>query len=186
MKRLISLALLVLVVLLASVALAGTEPIANMPDYDGTYWGTPNTGGDCDSGAANCDSIAGRKMFTTLYRDNYERTSVPACAGERCGKHPGVDIDVESGTPVRAAMAGTAYRVESCNSSWGGLIVIEVDNPYVTGEKAYISYAHLRAVNVSQGNSITENQVIGESGGALSDSCHGSSSTGSHLHFQVD
>lgn len=164
-------------------ASAGIDPIANLPDYNGTYYGTPNTGGDCDSAAANCDSTAGRKMFTTLYRDNYNRTS--GCAGERCGKHPGVDIDVESGTPVIASLPGTAYRVESCNSSWGGLVVVEVNNPYKAGEKAYVSYVHLRAVYVSQGATITQGQTIGESGGAVSDPCHGTS-TGSHLHFQVD
>lgn len=164
-------------------AIAGTDPIANMPDYNGTYYGTPGTGGDCDSATANCDSLAGRKMFTTLYRDNYNRTS--GCAGERCGKHPGVDIDVESGTSVIASMSGIAYRVASCDSSWGGLVVIEVNNPYKAGEKAYISYAHMRAVYVSQGATITEGQIIGESGGAPSDPCRGTS-TGSHLHFQVD
>jgi len=164
-------------------AYAGTNPIVGMPDYNGTYYGTPGTGSNCDSNFLNCDSTAGRQMFTALYRDNYNRAS--GCAGERCGKHPGVDIDVESGTPVVAAMSGTAYRVESCNLSWGGLVVIEVNSPYKAGEKAYVSYAHLRAVSVSQGATITEGQTLGESGGATSDPCHGVS-TGSHLHFQVD
>lgn len=182
MRKLLMVVLLV-VVGFFQTAVAGTKPILNMPDYNGTYYGTPNTGGDCDSSATNCDSMAGRKMFTTLYRDNYNRTS--GCAGERCGKHPGVDIDVESGTPVVASMAGTAYRVASCDSSWGGLVVIEVNNPYKAGEKAYIGYAHMRSVYVSQGAPITEGQTIGESGGALSDTCRGTS-TGSHLHFQVD
>lgn len=182
MKRLLVVVLLS-IINLGQIAIAGTKPITNMPDYDGTYYGTPGTGGDCDSATANCDSTAGRKMFTTLYRDNYNRTS--GCAGERCGKHPGVDIDVESGTAVKAAIPGTVYRAESCNSSWGGLVVIEVNNPYKAGEKAYIGYAHMRSVYVSQGAAISEGQIIGESGGALSDPCHGAS-TGSHLHFQVD
>lgn len=164
-------------------AMAGTFPISNMPVYNGTYYGTPSTGGDCDSAATNCDSTAGRKMFSVLYRDNYNRTS--GCAGERCGKHPGVDIAVVSGTPVKASMSGTAYRVDSCNSTWGGLVVIEVNNPYSPGEKAYISYAHMRSVFITQGSSITEGQTIGQSGGSTSDACHGES-TGSHLHFQVD
>jgi len=61
-----------------------------------------------------------------------------------------------------------------------------VNNPYKAGEKAYIGYAHLRSVFVAQGYPVTEGQtIIGESGGALSDPCHGES-TGSHLHFQVD
>lgn len=183
MKKVFSVVIISMLVLMAGVSFAGVNPITNIPDYNGTYWGTPNTGGDCDSAATNCDSMAGRKMFTTLYRDNYNRTS--GCAGERCGKHPGVDIAVVSGTPVIASISGIAYRVESCDLSWGGLVVIEVNNPYKAGEKAYISYAHLRSVYVSQGSSITAGQTIGESGGALSDLCRGTS-TGAHLHFQVD
>lgn len=178
MKRIVFLLALVV------VATAGfaAEPVPNLPDYNGTYWGTPNTGGDCDADAANCDSLAGRKMFTTLYRDNYERES--GCAGEGCGKHPGVDIDVVSGTPVRAALSGTVVRKESCNSSWGGLVVIESTNPYASGN-VYHSYAHLRSVSVSNGDWVDQDEVIGNSGGASSDPCHGAS-TGSHLHFQVD
>jgi len=153
-----------------------------MPDYNGTYYGSPATGGDCDSAVANCDSTAGRQMFTALYRDNYDRTS--GCAGERCGKHPGVDIAVVSGTPIVAAMSGIAIKVDQCNASWGGLVVVEVNNPYKAGEKAYVSYAHLREVSVTTG-AITEGQTLGKSGGATSDPCHGVS-TGSHLHFQVD
>ncbi len=169
---------------LVVVATAGfaAEPVPNLPDYNGTYWGTPNTGGDCDGASANCDSLAGRKMFTTLYRDNYERES--GCAGEGCGKHPGVDIDVVSGTPVGAALSGTVVRKESCNSSWGGLVVIESTNPYASGN-VYHSYAHLRSVSVSNGDWVDQGEVIGNSGGASSDPCHGAS-TGSHLHFQVD
>ncbi len=177
-------------------AMAGTKPIANMPDYNGTYYGTPGTGGDCDSAPANCDSTAGRKMFTTLYRDNYNRTS--GCAGERCGKHPGVDIQVASGTPVLAVLSGIVKRRLDCDPTWGGLVVIEANNPYVAGEKAYIGYAHLRSVSApTVGSSVVEGQVIGASGGEdglnpdgtsngkIPDPCRGTS-TGPHLHFQVD
>lgn len=159
-----------------TLAHAGTSPIVGMAGYDGTYFGSPGTGSICDS-TTRC------QQFSTLYRDNYTRSS--GCAGERCGKHPGVDISVPSGTRVIAAMSGTTIRVDSCNSTWGGLIVVEVNNPYKVGEKAYVSYVHLRKVLVAQGVSVTQGQQIGESGGAPSDLCHGAS-TGAHLHFQVD
>ena len=167
----------------ASAAEGGGQPVDGLPTYNGTYWGSPNTGSTCDSSGVRCDSLAGRKMFTTLYRDNYERTS--GCAGERCGKHPGVDIAVLSGTAVRAALGGTIYRKESCNPGWGGLVVVEAVNPYRPSEKVYVGYAHLRRVYVSEGQTIPEGYVLGESGGAASDSCRGAS-TGAHLHFQVD
>ena len=46
-------------------------------------------------------------------------------------------------------------------------------------------YAHLKSRSVNQGDSISENQVIGLSGGGLNDPNHGTS-TGAHLHFQID
>jgi hypothetical protein len=130
-------------------------------------------------------------MFTTLYRDNYERRS--GCAGEGCGKHPGVDIAVVSGTPVVSSTNGIVYRAENCNLGWGGLVVVETAHPYKPEEKVYIGYAHLRKIFIpekfdgqtSSVTPITQGQIIGESGGALTDLCHGWS-TGSHLHFQVD
>ncbi len=176
-----------------SMVYAGVNPITNMPDYNGTYYGTPNTGGDCDSDAANCDSLSGRKMFTTLYRDNYDRTGVTPCAGERCGSHAGVDISVTSGTPVKAALAGTVV-VSDCKEGpgtgdFGGTVVIEANNPYVTGNKIYLVYAHMdKWDNYSVGSLVSEGATIGLSGGKLKSQggvCPGGS-RGAHLHFQVD
>lgn len=173
------------------MAIAGTKPILNMPDYDGTYYGTPSTGSDCDSAAANCDSTAGRKMFSTLYRDNYNRTS--GCAGERCGSHAGVDIAVVSGTQVKAALAGTVV-VSGCKEGpgtgdFGGTVVIEANDPYVVGSKVYLVYAHLdNWTNYTVGSPVSEGAVIGLSGGKPKSQggiCPGGSQ-GAHLHFQVD
>lgn len=155
---------------------AGTKPIDGLPDYNGTYFGTPNTGSRYSSSSP---------IFTTLWRDNYYRKTA-GCAGEGCGKHPGVDISVPSGTLVRASLAGKVVRWADCHDTWGGLVVIEANNPYVSGEKVYISYAHLRSVSAPKPESfVIEGQIIGESGGAATDACHGTS-TGAHLHFQVD
>ncbi|MCG2695232.1 M23 family metallopeptidase, partial [Candidatus Parcubacteria bacterium] len=169
-----------------SISMAGTKPLDGLPDYNGTYYGTPNTG-------SLYDPITNR--FTVLYRDNYNRTTITGdgdpCAGEGCGKHPGVDIRIPSGTSVKAAFTGIAVRVidqDQCEgSTWGGLVVIEANNPYKAGEKVYVSYAHLSDVDteVVLGSAVTEGQVIGKSGGLTSDPCSGSS-TGAHLHFQVD
>jgi len=190
MRKLLIVALLVAVGFFQT-AMAGTKPIANMPDYNGTYYGTPNTGGDCDSAATNCDSTAGRKMFTTLYRDNYTRES--GCAGERCGSHAGVDIAVVSGTPVMAALAGTVV-VSGCKEGpgtgdFGGTIVIEANNPYVAGNKVYLVYAHLDDWDdYPVGSQVSEGVPIGLSGGKPKNQggiCPGGSQ-GAHLHFQVD
>lgn len=169
------------------IAHAGTKPVAGMPDYNGTYYGTPNTGGDCDSNTKNCDSTAGRKMFSTLYRDNYNRGS--GCAGEGCGAHAGVDIAVPSGTPVRAALGGkvvvSACKEGAGTGGTGGTIIIEATNPYATG-KVYLVYAHLDDWNdYAVGSTVQEGAVIGKSGGKPGGACPGAS-FGEHLHFQVD
>lgn len=187
--------LFVLVVLMSigfnQTVTAGVKPIASMPDYDGTYYGTPYTGGDCDSAPAICDSRAGRQMFTALYRDNYNRTVEPACAGERCGSHAGVDIAVVSGTQVRAALAGRIIE-SGCKQgpgtgNFGGTIVIEANNPYVTGNKVYLVYAHLDDWNdYAVGQTVSQGAVIGLSGGDPNNGVCPGGSGGAHLHFQVD
>lgn len=157
---------------------AGVSPIAGLPNYNATYFGTPGTGN------TTYDSLyRSSPIFTTLYRDNYSRES--GCAGERCGKHPGVDISVPSGTAALAALAGKVVRSE-CNSTWGGLVVIEATNPFATSTKVYVSYAHLRSRSVAVNANVSLGQVVGYTGGRSGiDSCAGLS-TGAHLHFQVD
>jgi murein DD-endopeptidase MepM/ murein hydrolase activator NlpD len=165
---------------LASMATAnaGTYPVDGLPNYNATYFGSPGTG---------TRYRANVFQYMTLYRDNYTRSS--HCAGEGCGKHPGVDISVLSGTAVKAALSGKIIRSE-CHASFGGLIVIEATNPYRSSEKVYVSYMHLKQRLVSASTpqvpvSVTEGLTIGYSGGAPADLCHGTA-TGAHLHFQVD
>ena len=195
MKSVVLLAWILVSLFLVDVCSAGVKPVTGMPDYNGTYYGSPNTGGDCDSLSANCDSAAGRKMFTTLYRDNYTRSS--GCAGEGCGKHPGVDIAVASNTPVRAVLGGTVVS-SMCDwnrtrgfsngaTGFGGLIIVESTSSYASTNKVYTAYAHLNKWDiVSQGQTVSEGQVIGYSGGdPWSGTCPGASD-GAHFHFQVD
>lgn len=188
MKRLFVVVLLFTIGSVQTI-IAGTKPITGLPDYNGTYWGTPNTG------STAYDSLyRSTPIFTTLYRDNYSRTS--GCAGERCGKHPGVDIAVTSGTPVVAALGGAVVEA-TCDwndkrglsngaQGFGGLVIIESDNPYTSG-KVYVVYAHLDNWSIySVGQTVPEGEIIGYSGGDdITGVCPGASD-GAHLHFQVD
>lgn len=153
------------------MAVALTKPVMGLRDYNGTLPGTPGTG-----------SIG----YATLFRDNIDYGATSGCMGEGCGKHPGVDIPVLSGTAVYAAIRGTVLKaVYDCSSSgWGGLVVIQAVNPY-TGETIYFSSAHLRKLDVATGRTVSEGQRLGESGGGSGDYCRGSAS-GMHLHFQID
>ncbi|MDQ3803561.1 MAG: M23 family metallopeptidase, partial [Acidobacteriota bacterium] len=150
------------------------KPVADLRDYNGTYFGASGTG-----------TIG----YTTLYRDNEDKGAASGCNGEGCGRHPGVDIPVNSGTPVFASLGGTVVRSE-CNggvgTGWGGLIVIRSTNPWNPNETLYFTYAHLRARYYGVGQWVNTGTQIGLSGGNRNlDTCPGNS-TNSHLHFQID
>jgi murein DD-endopeptidase MepM/ murein hydrolase activator NlpD len=89
--------------------------------------------------------------------------------------HLGIDIDGETGDPVRAAFAGTvlfAGRAPSGFSGYGTIVVIAHPNGLTT------VYAHLSRVSAAAGRHVVPGDVVGAMG------CTGSC-TGSHLHFEV-
>ena len=93
-------------------------------------------------------------------------------AWESC--HPGIDIGVPSGTPVRAAMAGKVILEQGAGASggYGNFICIQHTATMST------CYAHLSSFGVSSGASVSQGQVIASSG------CTGRC-FGPHLHFEV-
>lgn len=100
------------------------------------------------------------------------------------GSHPGVDIRVPEGTPVRAIMNGIVSSVRDDGSGFGKLIVIRHPNtPDPQDPKktttVYSAYAHLSAQEVEEGDLVRIGQQIGLSGRT-------GDATGPHLHFQID
>ncbi len=93
-----------------------------------------------------------------------ERRSWESC-------HPGIDIGVPAGTPIRAADSGTV-RVASMNGGYGNYTCI--------AHSASLSscYAHQSRFAVSVGQNVSKGQVIGYIG------CTGFC-FGDHLHFEV-
>ena len=61
---------------------------------------------------------------------------------------------------------------------------INIKHISTDGTTFYSFYAHLSQINVMQGQTVTQGQIIGLQGGAKNDPGHGSS-TGSHLHFEI-
>ena len=151
------------------------KPFASIPDYNGTYLGSPNTGS---------------ARYTTLYRDNQDNGSSSGCRGEGCGRHPGVDIATPSGTQIVVPLTGSVV-VSRCDAAWGGLVVIRSEHPDRPWETIYQTFGHLRAreynyrAPINVGDYITAGTIIGRSGGGGGDPCRGNS-TGSHLHYQID
>jgi murein DD-endopeptidase MepM/ murein hydrolase activator NlpD len=92
--------------------------------------------------------------------------------GPRWGSmHTGLDIDGTTGQPIVASKAGTVIMASSY-SGYGNAVIVD------HGGGIQTLYAHLSAFGVSNGQSVSQGQVVGNVG------CTGSC-TGDHLHFEV-
>jgi murein DD-endopeptidase MepM/ murein hydrolase activator NlpD len=90
-------------------------------------------------------------------------------AWEAC--HPGIDIGVPSGTPIRAAGTGTV-AIAGWVSGYGNYTCINHGGGFST------CYGHQSKIEVGVGQHVTQGQVIGLSG------CTGLC-FGPHVHFEV-
>jgi murein DD-endopeptidase MepM/ murein hydrolase activator NlpD len=88
--------------------------------------------------------------------------------------HPGIDIAVPEGTPIRAALSGTVAFTEPEASSGGYGNYTCIDH----GAGLSTCYAHQSAFAVSAGERVQQGEVIGYSG------CTGYC-LGPHVHFEV-
>ena len=88
------------------------------------------------------------------------------------------------GQPVLAIASGTIARAGWATEGWAsyGQRVIVVHD-YVGDDNTYVSlYAHLNAIDVSEGQSVSKGQQLGTLGGSSMGSMTG---TGYHLHFAL-
>jgi murein DD-endopeptidase MepM/ murein hydrolase activator NlpD len=90
-------------------------------------------------------------------------------AWESC--HPGIDIAVPSGTPIRAVADG-AVAIAGPSSGYGNYTCID------HGGGLSSCYAHQSSIGVSVSQHVSQGQVIGAVG------CTGLC-FGDHLHFEV-
>ncbi len=95
--------------------------------------------------------------------------------------HDAIDFPGNFGDPVVASASGTVVRVEYplpganyglYGYGYANMIMIQHDNGYQT------VYAHLKTINVSVGQYVSQGQRIGSIGST-------GSSTGPHLHFEI-
>ncbi|MDE6284455.1 MAG: peptidoglycan DD-metalloendopeptidase family protein [Bacilli bacterium] len=99
--------------------------------------------------------------------------------------HSGIDVAVAENTTVYSATNGTVIKTLNRTSCGGNQVYVQ---SYVNGEPYTILYAHLLSVNVSAGQKITNQTIIGYSGGYSTSTAHGgydTCTTGAHLHFSV-
>ncbi|GAA5025287.1 M23 family metallopeptidase [Streptomyces siamensis] len=87
------------------------------------------------------------------------------------GYHTGVDFVVPTGTTIKSIAAGTVV-----SAGWGGAYGNQVVIQHADGK--YSQYAHMSALSVSAGQTVTPGQQIGLSGAT-------GNVTGPHLHFEI-
>jgi murein DD-endopeptidase MepM/ murein hydrolase activator NlpD len=85
--------------------------------------------------------------------------------------HQGMDFRGATGDPVRAAAAG-AVTTARRNGGFG--IMVEIDH----GHGLVTRYAHLSALAVREGQTVTAGQIVGRVGST-------GRSTGPHLHYET-
>lgn len=117
-----------------------------------------------------------------------QRYGVVQAAGDQSvdDPHLGLDIGLDSGTPVRAAAGGTVVwasygllynSVNYIDDPYGISVVIRHDFGF-GGERLWTVYGHLSQASVKVGARVERGEIIGLSGNT-------GLSTGPHLHFEV-
>lgn len=92
--------------------------------------------------------------------------------------HKGIDIGVETGTPVMATADGIVRDIRENSGDAGTYITLEHDGNY------WSRYLHLSGYNVAVGDSVKKGQNIAPSGGEKG-AWGAGSSQGPHLHFEI-
>ena len=85
--------------------------------------------------------------------------------------HKGLDIDLETGDPIVAALEGKV-RIARYNKGYGNMVVIS----HMDGLETL--YGHMSQLNVQEGEIVKSGQLIGLGGST-------GQSTGAHLHFEI-
>ena len=86
--------------------------------------------------------------------------------------HSGLDLGSPCGTPIKAAGTGVILTAGFNDGGYGNMTLINHGNGLST------LYGHQSSIIVSEGQSVTQGQVIGYVGST-------GKSTGCHLHFEV-
>lgn len=99
--------------------------------------------------------------------------------------HSGIDLGVKEGTTVYSATTGTVISIIKKSSCGGNQVFVQA---VVDGEPYVVLYAHLLSISVKKGQTVTQDTIIGYSGGYSTSYYYGGYDTctyGAHLHFSV-
>ena len=109
-----------------------------------------------------------RKIYRISSRFGYR--SDPFTGKSR--RHTGIDFALQPGYPIYATGDGVVESVRNDFYGYGNQVLIDHGFGYKT------RYAHLKAINVSEGMVIKRGEMIGTSGNS-------GRSSGPHLHYEV-
>lgn len=100
-----------------------------------------------------------------------------------CSLHEALDMSNSNWyVPIYSAANGTVIGTRYRSSCGGNMIFILHT---INGRKYTTEYAHLRTINVSIGQTVTKNTIIGTMGGNASTEYWDSCSQQQHLHFGI-
>lgn len=86
--------------------------------------------------------------------------------------HPGIDFDGLTGDPIKPMKNGKVINVSRSKFAYGNSVIVDHGNNLTS------LYAHLSKINVTEGQVVNTNQILGEMGAT-------GRSFGDHLHFEV-
>ena len=114
----------------------------------------------------------GGGAFTGTFARPLSSWKVTSGYGMRWGRmHEGVDVPAATGTPIRAAAAGTVEKAGWATGA-GNRVNVKHNSTYTT------KYFHMSRIAATVGQKVAQGQVIGYVGST-------GRSSGPHLHFEV-
>lgn len=117
-------------------------------------------------GNVNGIAISAPLKSSALITSRYGEVS-----SSRSSSHTGLDLACSLGTPIYSIASGTVTKA-SYQGSYGNMIVVNHGN----GVESY--YAHCSSINVSVGETVTTDTIVGTVGST-------GNSTGPHLHLEI-
>lgn len=136
-----------------------SAPLPSYTDYNTTSFGSPKSYSHLVPGSAVLP-ISGRVTSNYGFRPKFGRM------------HKGIDISLQTGDTVVAAIAGTVTRVSNDPGGYGLWVEVRHDNGLST------RYAHLSRQLVATGARVYAGTPLGLGGST-------GNSTGPHLHFET-
>lgn len=97
------------------------------------------------------------------------------------GTEVGTDIGIPVGTGIVTPFSGTVLTEDKGKQAWGKRLLVKIDSGPLAGWTYAIG--HLTNFTVSAGQHVSAGDLVGHSGGAVSDPSSGES-TGPHVEFQ--